>query len=299
MDNLPSILECDKILKDPDSKIWEKYDTLFILRTHNTNNSIKTLIKNYDNLKKSHLLKHEVAYILGQMKNPIAIDFLIKLLHDKKQGAVVRHEAGEALANFPEEKKKILKELNKLKKNDISLIKSTINIAIKKLENYTKEKNNYNKYIEGNIEPADPMSEKEIICFLEKINKKKENIFEILLNPKLDEFIRYRIIYYLRNLGDQNSIKILCELLKVENRKFISPLMRHELCFILGQLSLKAKFDFVKERLKLVFEDISELGVVRHEGILGYYAIFGFDDNIENMKKDKCPIVYESAFVCY
>ena len=299
MDNLIPIYECDKILSDPSSKIWDKYDALFILRTHNTDLSIKTLIKNYNNLKKSHLLKHEVAYILGQMKNPIAIDFLIKILHDKKQGAVVRHEAGEALANFPEEKKRILEELKKLKDNDISLIKSTINISIKKLENYDKEKNNYNKYIEGNIEPADPMSETEINFFLKKIKKEKENLLSILLDLKIDEFIRYRIMYYLRNLEDEKSIKILCELLKFENRKFISPLMRHELCFILGQLNSKAKFNFVKEILEFVIRDTTELGVVRHEGLLGYYAIYGYDQVIEDMKKDKCPIVYESAFVCY
>ena len=35
------------------------------------------------------------------MKNPLSIDFLIDVLHNDKLGSVVRHEAGEALANFP------------------------------------------------------------------------------------------------------------------------------------------------------------------------------------------------------
>jgi len=40
----------------------------------------------------SALLKHELAYVLGQMKNPYANDILRSVLSDKSQDPMVRHE---------------------------------------------------------------------------------------------------------------------------------------------------------------------------------------------------------------
>lgn len=47
---------------------------------------------------KSALLKHELAYCLGQMRDAAAVEVLIELLNDSNQEPIVRHEAGEALA---------------------------------------------------------------------------------------------------------------------------------------------------------------------------------------------------------
>lgn len=43
----------------------------------------------------SALLKHELAYCLGQMQDPRAIPALTAVLKDTQQEAMVRHEAGE------------------------------------------------------------------------------------------------------------------------------------------------------------------------------------------------------------
>ena len=40
----------------------------------------------------SALLKHEMAYVLGQMRNPTALPILSKLLQDLDQDPMVRHE---------------------------------------------------------------------------------------------------------------------------------------------------------------------------------------------------------------
>jgi len=45
----------------------------------------------------SALLKHEIAYALGQMQDPYAVPFLIDVLKNKTEDSMVRHEAGEAL----------------------------------------------------------------------------------------------------------------------------------------------------------------------------------------------------------
>lgn len=44
----------------------------------------------------SALLKHELAYCLGQMQDTAAVPTLIAVLSDLKQEPMVRHEAGES-----------------------------------------------------------------------------------------------------------------------------------------------------------------------------------------------------------
>lgn len=43
---------------------------------------------------KSALLKHELAYCLGQMQDRRAVPTLTAVLKDREQEAMVRHEAG-------------------------------------------------------------------------------------------------------------------------------------------------------------------------------------------------------------
>jgi deoxyhypusine monooxygenase len=45
----------------------------------------------------SVLLKHEIAYVLGQMQDSHAVDALITRLSDNSEDSIVRHEAAEAL----------------------------------------------------------------------------------------------------------------------------------------------------------------------------------------------------------
>jgi deoxyhypusine monooxygenase len=45
----------------------------------------------------SALLKHEIAYCMGQLEDPYALPFLTSVLEDRGENTMVRHEAGEAL----------------------------------------------------------------------------------------------------------------------------------------------------------------------------------------------------------
>ena len=40
----------------------------------------------------SALLKHEIAFVLGQMQNAHAVPALTKVLKDEKENSMVRHE---------------------------------------------------------------------------------------------------------------------------------------------------------------------------------------------------------------
>ena len=45
----------------------------------------------------SALLRHEIAYVLGQMQNTVALPTLIERLEDGDEHVMVRHEAAEAM----------------------------------------------------------------------------------------------------------------------------------------------------------------------------------------------------------
>ncbi len=49
---------------------------------------------------RSALLKHEVAYVLGQMQDPAAVEVLKGVLRAHEENAMVRHEAAEALGSI-------------------------------------------------------------------------------------------------------------------------------------------------------------------------------------------------------
>jgi deoxyhypusine monooxygenase len=70
----------------------ERFRALFTLKNLGGNLAIENISKCFTD--KSVLLKHELAYCLGQMRDEYAIPYLIEVLKDVKQEPMVRHEAG-------------------------------------------------------------------------------------------------------------------------------------------------------------------------------------------------------------
>lgn len=86
------ILTIGGVLNDSARPLKERFRALFTLKNigdATAINQISTCFKD-----QSALLKHELAYCLGQMKNPMAISILISVLEDLSQEPMVRHEAG-------------------------------------------------------------------------------------------------------------------------------------------------------------------------------------------------------------
>lgn len=82
------------LLNDKNRPLKERFRALFTLKTLGGSVAIDAIAKCF--VDKSALLKHELAYCLGQMQHPAAIPHLIKVLEDKTQEPMVRHEAGES-----------------------------------------------------------------------------------------------------------------------------------------------------------------------------------------------------------
>lgn len=80
------------ILLDVNNPLKDRFRALFTLRNLGGNDAVDIISRCFND--PSALLKHELAYCLGQMQNSHAIPILIQVLKDKSQEAMVRHEAG-------------------------------------------------------------------------------------------------------------------------------------------------------------------------------------------------------------
>ena len=85
-------------------------------------------------LTPSDLLKHELAYCLGQTANVAAAPFLLQRLQDPEESAICRHEAAEGLAALGHtDSVDLLRKLS----NDQSeerVVRETCEIAVSRLE---------------------------------------------------------------------------------------------------------------------------------------------------------------------
>jgi len=84
-----------EILCNEQSKMFARMRALFALRNIGSTESVDALANAFDS--KSALLKHEIAYVMGQMQDSHAVPYLIERLSDSDEDLMVRHEAAEAL----------------------------------------------------------------------------------------------------------------------------------------------------------------------------------------------------------
>ena len=83
----------DESLETP---IFDRYRALFSLRDAGGAEAVSALCTALRD-STSALLKHEVAYVLGQMQHPDSLSSLSECLLDNTEHPMVRHEAAEAL----------------------------------------------------------------------------------------------------------------------------------------------------------------------------------------------------------
>jgi len=80
------------LLQDKSKPLKDRFRALFTLKNLGGKEAIDFISSCFDD--SSALLKHELAYCLGQMQDSYATPVLTKVLEDKQQEAMVRHEAG-------------------------------------------------------------------------------------------------------------------------------------------------------------------------------------------------------------
>ena len=82
-------------LCDEEQPMFQRMRAVFALRNQRTDEACLVLCRGFSS--KSALLRHEIAYVLGQMQNPVALPTLVERLEDSDEHVMVRHEAAEAM----------------------------------------------------------------------------------------------------------------------------------------------------------------------------------------------------------
>jgi len=95
-------------LLDEENKMFERMRAVFSLRNNRSPEAVMALCEAFS--ASSALLRHELAYVLGQMQDNLAVPTLIGILSDADEHVMVRHEAAEALGAIGDRRAKAVLE---------------------------------------------------------------------------------------------------------------------------------------------------------------------------------------------
>ncbi|KAI3413655.1 Dohh-1p [Globodera pallida] len=274
--------EAGLVLNDPSKSLAVRFRALFLLRSVKNENAVRWICKGF--LDPSALLKHELAYCLGQMQNPAAIHKLISVLQDTGQEPMVRHEAAEALAAIgdPLDDNGLCKILEHYSNDPVREVAETCHLALKRTQWIKENKLDADKRsIYDSIDPVPADNENADVLELGRI----------LVNQDLTLWDRYRAMFSLRNMNNDQATKALAEGLFCND----SALFRHEIAYVLGQIQSPVAIPALSARLQMDEEN----GMVRHEcaEALGSIATDECQRLLIQFVHDKERIVRESCEV--
>lgn len=276
------ISTCGKILANQEESLAKRFRALFTLRNIVCQESIDS-IGNVLREDDSALLKHECAYCMGQMKDPIAISYLVATVKDESQHPMVRHEAGEALGAIGHHTPEILDLLKQYSKHHVRELSETCELALDRLNWYNKENGHRPEESASPYNAVDPTPSYPETVSLDELRS-------IYLDESKCLFERYRALFTLRNIGTPEAIETIC-------RGFFgtpqdSALFKHEVAFVLGQIQSLLSVDALTKKLA----DLEENEIVRHECAEALGSI-GKSEIISKYIEDGSRIVRESCQV--
>ncbi|XP_049732337.1 deoxyhypusine hydroxylase isoform X2 [Elephas maximus indicus] len=184
-------------LVDPQQPLQARFRALFTLRGLGGPGAISWISQAFSD--DSALLKHELAYCLGQMQDVRAIPVLVDVLRDTHQEPMVRHEAGEALGAIG--KLEVLEILKQYSTDPVVEVAETCQLAVRRLEwlqQHGGEPAVVGPYL--SVDPAPPAEEQDV-----------GRLREALLDEARPLFDRYRAMFALRNTGGKEAALALAE----------------------------------------------------------------------------------------
>ena len=126
-------------LCDVDERMFQRMRALFALRNIGGKDSVDALAAAFDS--SSALLKHEIAYVLGQMQDDHAVPHLISRLEDLEEDVMVRHEAAEALGAIGN--RVAMSTLEKFAEDDEIVVAESCEVAIDLMNWVSSDKLDY------------------------------------------------------------------------------------------------------------------------------------------------------------
>ncbi|MCP9260276.1 Dohh protein [Dirofilaria immitis] len=252
-----------RLLNDSKQSLCARFRALFILRNLGCDRSVKWIGQCFDD--PSALLKHELAYCLGQTQNETAIPILEAVLKDENQEIIVRHEAGEALGAIGSCSSTAV--LEKYVNDEAQALAETCSLALRRI-----------RWLQENPTPASAETN------IDKLSL-------ILTDTAKPLWERYQALFSLRNINTDESIKALAKGLTCSD----SALFRHEVAYALGQ----AQSPIVVAELIHSLENKEENHMVRHEcaEALGAIATKECKEVLRKFRSDPERVVRESCEV--
>ena len=117
-------------LNDKTQSLFSRYRALFSLRNHGGPTAALALATGLSD--SSALFKHEIAYVLGQMKEPAVVPALGRSLRDLSEEAMVRHECAEALGAIAREE--CLEILREFRGDGERVVRESCEVALDMLD---------------------------------------------------------------------------------------------------------------------------------------------------------------------
>lgn len=298
--DIPSIEELEFCLADPAKPIGMRMRSAYYLRQiHKEDESlqervVQALAKGLRDSRHGSLLRHEFAYVMGQLRDQRGCPVLEETLVSNEDCVMVRHEAAEALGAIGAERSN---DALTIVRNDPATkpeLADTCQLALNLMEWRQQGQDPttmpavcacmLNPY--SSVDPAPPNPQHQ--------HMDTQELGNILCDPNEHIFQRYRAMFSLRNRGGAEAVQQLCRALTQDTS---SPLLRHEVAYVLGQMQHPDSVEALEE--SLMRQDEHEM--VRHESAEALGAIDGRWEDVERILErfvnDENVVVRESCQV--
>ncbi|XP_073400085.1 deoxyhypusine hydroxylase [Dendrobates tinctorius] len=267
-----------RLLLDTGVALPARFRALFTLRNLGGREAVEWIGRGFGD--ESALLKHELAYCLGQMRDRSAVPILCSVLKDRSQEPMVRHEAGEALGAIGDPD--VLELLKEYSQDSVIEVAETCQLAIQRIEwlQSNPDAPDDNPFL--SVDPAPPAEERDV-----------PKLRAILVDDNLQLFERYRAMFALRNIGGKDAVLAL-----IDGLQCGGSLFRHEIGYVLGQMQheaavpgLAAALDRLHENPMVRHECAEALGSIAQEDCLK--ALRTHLGDLEQVVRESCEVALD------
>lgn len=238
-------------------------------------------------LDRSALVRHEAAYLIGQMRQPGALPKLTSTVCNLSEHPMVRHEAAEALGAIGDARAlPLLREYATAPDAKAPAeVRETCLLAAARIEwlagggDPAAHSSAY-----SSVDPAPPAERRDVTA-----------LGAILRDNTADLYERYRAMFALREVGTATAVAELCAALVARDAAGGDALLRHEIAFVLGQIADPASI----EALSASLADTAENEMVRHEAAeaIGAIGSESCRQILAKFQTDPVDVVRESILV--
>jgi deoxyhypusine monooxygenase len=260
---------------------------------------IQTLSNSLEDVRHGALLRHEFAYVMGQLRDERSIPALEKILLDESDDIMVRHECGEALGAIGSSGS--IATLEMCARDKSIEVGQTCQLALDFIRWKINGGGDGDEHAPiacacmispySSVDPAPPHPKHEGLSTAE--------IGSILKDESMPLFERFRAMFSLRNRGGKEVVQELGNALVQDDS---SALLRHEVAYVLGQLQHSDGVEFLETSLKRE----NEHRMVRHESAEALGAIeerWGecelileqFLDDRDDVVRESCAVALDAA----